>query len=96
MPAWLLVALAILTVARLTRLVTDDTLTSGARARIAERNPSGYLTTLVTCPWCVSFWIGIVVAVVTVWWGDNRAVIAALLVFAASHVTGLQARWAEA
>lgn len=39
------------------------------------------------CPWCVSMYVGAVVATVTVLWGSNRVVVIGLLALAASAVT---------
>ena len=89
-----------LAVARLTRLVTEDTVPFGAlRDRILQRadedsgglgSPSK-LAELVTCPWCMSWWIGFGVVVVrrSRWW---RPVALAL---AFSEVAGLAAHYTE-
>lgn len=44
-----------LAVARLTRLVTDDTITEPLRQRVAGRWPQA--ETFLRCPWCVSIWL---------------------------------------
>lgn len=96
LPAWLLCVLAVLTVARIVRLIADDTITEPFREAVVRRfGPDSKITTLVTCPWCLSVYVGAVVAPVTVWWGDNRAVISGWLLAAASHLTGIGARWVE-
>lgn len=93
---WLLALLAALTVYRVARLVTADTITEPARKwveakAVAEGGRKLWikLDDLVVCPWCVSVWAGAVVAPVTVWWGDNRVILAGLLALAASAVAGL-------
>jgi hypothetical protein len=48
-----------LATARLTRLITRDEITHGARRRIlATLDPHGLLAYLVVCDWCVSVYIG--------------------------------------
>ena len=76
----LVVALA---AARTTRLITTDTITEWLRVRLSDR-PFWY--ELVTCPWCIGFWISL--GWVLVWWTvDGRAVWLALP-FAVSYVVG--------
>lgn len=45
---------------RITRLITEDTITAGLRDRV--RSP--VLRKFVNCPWCVGFWVscGVVTA----------------------------------
>jgi hypothetical protein len=46
--------------ARLTRLVTEDTITGPMRAAIMRRSkngPDGWAYLWVSCPWCVGLWI---------------------------------------
>lgn len=51
-------AVGALAVHRLTRLVVEDTIADPIRDRIRERAPEGRLAYFLTCPWCVSVWIG--------------------------------------
>jgi hypothetical protein len=90
-PAWLLVVLTLLAVYRLSRLVTGDYITRPMRTWVNEHYGENRLSYFVTCDWCVSFWLGALLAPVVVWWGDNRVVLAALLALAASAVAGLLA-----
>jgi hypothetical protein len=48
-----------------------------------------WLDDLIGCPWCVSVYVSLPTAVVVVWWGDNRVVIAGLLACTASWVAGV-------
>lgn len=66
--------------ARLTRLVTDDTIGRPARdaLRTAGRRLAGadglvWADELATCPWCAGFWVAL--AVVASWaaWGAHPA-----------------------
>lgn len=59
---WWLMSLAAF---RVTRLITDDTLTVPVRAWVALRFTGGRAAYFITCPWCVGAWIsGAVVALV--------------------------------
>lgn len=87
--AALLVLLAVLATARVTRLVNADTILDGPRAWITRRLGSGHtLVYFVQCPWCVSIWAGAAVAAATYAWHAYGAVQVLLLLLAASYVTG--------
>lgn len=51
-------AVGALAVHRLTRLAVEDEVTRPLRERIEEAAPEGRLAYFVTCPWCVSIWVG--------------------------------------
>lgn len=54
--------LALGAVARITRFLTSDTLAGPLRAWIIARtHPDAPLATLISCPWCLSFWVALVV-----------------------------------
>lgn len=97
LPAWLLVVLAIGATMRLTRLVNEDKITEPIRGWFfghddpdeLEPEEIGRWAYFITCPWCVSIWVGTGVAYAAVWWGDNRVVITALLALTASVATGV-------
>jgi hypothetical protein len=100
LPAWLLVLLAIGATARLTRLVNEDAITQPIRSWFFRRDPAaedmepeeiGRWAYFITCPWCVSIWVGALVAYLAVWWGDNRVIVTGLLALTCSVVTGLVA-----
>jgi hypothetical protein len=48
-----------------------------------------WLDNLIGCPWCVSVYVSIPVALVAVWFPTNRLVIAGLLACTASLASGL-------
>lgn len=50
-------AVSALAVYRLTRLLVEDEVTRPLRDRLSE-NAEGRLAYFVTCPWCVSMWVG--------------------------------------
>lgn len=62
-----------LATARLTRLVTRDQITHGARRWALQRlDHDGLVAYLIVCDWCVSIYTGTAVAAWTVWgphWG---------------------------
>lgn len=59
-------AVGALAVHRLTRLVVEDEVTRPWRERVEQTDPEGRLAYFVTCPWCVSMWIGAGWAALTV------------------------------
>lgn len=89
-----LLALDALAVARLTRLVTTDTITEPVRnwlavirpGRLAERPR---VAEFLTCPWCISFWIAIGVVMLQTLAPSACLPISAVLAF--SQVAGLLA-----
>jgi hypothetical protein len=79
---WLTIALALAATARITRLITLDTITEPIRARLP-----GMLGALVQCAWCTGVWVAVPVGLSWHWWADHTwwqvtALIAALSWFA--------------
>lgn len=100
LPAWLTLALYALATARVTGLVTADAITAPARKWAVERldpfpnaRPAkgvrGHAVYLLTCPWCVSIYVGALAAIVWYTVGNHPVpvVLAALLAF--SQTTGM-------
>lgn len=85
---WLLVLLAVLAVARLTRLVNEDAILDRPRAAVQRSKTHDSLVYFVTCPWCVSIWVGAGVAAAVWAWPCSWWVQVPLLALAASYVTG--------
>nr|WP_206442011.1 DUF1360 domain-containing protein [Streptomyces boncukensis] len=86
-------------IARLTRLVVNDTITAPARDAVDRRAPKSrpwrWLSELLHCPWCASIWIAAATATAHWAWHDTtlfRYVVAALT---ASHVVALAAAWLD-
>lgn len=80
---------------RITHLIVEDTIPFGkARSWIQDRSPNSLLAEWVTCPWCVSMWVGAGVvtarALLPGFWDRMGAVLAV------SGVTGLLATWEQA
>lgn len=89
-------AVAAAAVARLTRLVTDDTLTAGFRAGLIRRfGPDSWPASLVGCPWCVSVWAGLAAAAAAHRYGHCPAARVLAGGLAASWVTGVAATWLD-
>lgn len=86
-----LLVLDALAVFRLTRLVLNDSITAPARQSITSRGPDWVLT-LLTCPWCMSFWLAILVVVLQTTVPSQWLYASAVLAFSA--VAGLLDRLA--
>lgn len=84
--------LAVLSVARITRLVTSDRITEAPRDWLLDRlDPHGLGTYVITCPWCISVYAGLVVAPAAHYWGDDPVFMIIALALTASYVTGFLA-----
>jgi len=85
----LLIVVAALATARVTRLITQDRIFDAPRNAVLRALPDGHLIAyLVTCDWCVSIYTGTLTAVgggYAGWW-PWAAVPAVALAF--SYVTG--------
>jgi hypothetical protein len=79
-----------LAVYRGTRLLVDDEVTRPLRERLAPDDDSR-LAYFLTCPWCVSVWVGAAWAGLSV--AAPRAARAAGAVLAWSAVSGLLSSW---
>lgn len=65
--------------ARLTRLVTEDTITGPIRAAlIRRRGPKSLWVAWVRCPWCVGLWLAAGVTL-AVWCGERTLLAGPLL-----------------
>jgi len=80
-----------LTVARITRLLTDDQLMNSYRLWVDRRwGTESWQSYLTHCPWCTSVWVALFIMPLAVMTQDpHQWVIAALSIPAASMVTGL-------
>lgn len=64
MPELWILLLAFGSAARLTRLITTDTITGPLRAKVLTHyGPQSMAYELIRCPWCVGFWISIPAAI---------------------------------
>lgn len=84
-----------LAVARVTGLITTDTITENARDSLITRlddrpqTMGAYLTTLITCPWCAGMWISLIAAPLVWFWGDSPYMLVPALALALSQATGM-------
>ena len=94
-PAWLQLLIYALAVARVTGLVYADTITEGARDALIgwlddrPKTLGAFLADLITCPWCVSIWLGAIAAPLVWFWGDSPVMLIPALALAFSQVTGM-------
>ncbi|ONK13150.1 DUF1360 domain-containing protein [Streptomyces sp. MP131-18] len=97
------VLIALLTlgaIARLTRLVVEDTITAPLRAVVELRGvkSSGWrwVSELIRCQWCASIWIAAGAAAAHYWWHDAALFVYAAGALTASHLVALGASWLDA
>ena len=88
-PEWWPTVLLSLAAFRVTRLIGWDDLTEPWRARVRRRGRTR-LRTLLECPWCLRWWVGLA------WWGawliDARWALVAATPWAISAIVGLIAK----
>jgi hypothetical protein len=61
-PAWLPAVILALAVFRIYRLIADDDILDGPRDRLLDRLAEERLEKLdklITCPWCLGFWLSV-------------------------------------
>lgn len=87
MDDWLTIVLAAGLAARLTRLITLDTITQPIRNRL-----TGLVAALVECPWCTGVWTAAAVGLSWHWWSDQTwwqiTALIATLAWVAGAVSG--------
>lgn len=95
MPDALLLLIYALAVARVTGLITADAITEGLRDSLIgwlddrPKTLGAYISTLVTCPWCVSIWVGFIAAPLVWLWSDSPVMLIPAIALAFSQVTGM-------
>lgn len=88
----LVLVVAVLAVARVTRLLVEDQITNSLRKWVIKKYGEPSMPSyFIHCPWCMSIWIALPVMPVAVLW-PNRLVLLALSIPAASYLTGLLAK----
>jgi hypothetical protein len=84
-----------LAVARVTGLITTDTITEDARDAVIgwlddrPKTLGAYLATLITCPWCAGMWVSLIAAPLVWIWGDSPVMLIPALALAFSQATGM-------
>jgi hypothetical protein len=97
MPEPLILLIYALAVARLTGLVTADSITEDIRDGIISwlddrpKTLGAYLTTLITCPWCVSIWLAFIASPLVWFYGESPVMLIPAIALAFSQVTGMMA-----
>ena len=92
----LTVILAIALIVRVTRLLVADQISYRPRAAIVVKlGPEHALSYFVTCPWCVSVWVGAAVGALAYYFGDHPAFYIAGLAAAGSMAAGYSATHLE-
>lgn len=82
----LYLVLLALAAARVTRLFTHDTITDPLRLQAARWK---FTDDLLSCPWCIGFWISAAAVLSFLWWGDAPLFQFWVFVFAVSEMVGL-------
>lgn len=72
--------------------VTDkpDEVDKNLRMVIGTSDPPK-LAYFISCPWCVSLWVGLIAAPLAYFWGENPILAVPALALALSHFTGFLA-----
>lgn len=84
-----------LAVARVTGLITADTITEGVRDNLIEwlddrpRTLGSFVATLITCPWCSGMWVSAVAAPMVWLWWDHPALFIPAMALALSQAAGM-------
>lgn len=78
--------LLFLAAARVTRLFTHDTITEPLRLQAMRWQLTD---DLVSCPWCIGFWVSAAAVLSFLWWSHVPLYQFAVLTFATSEVVGL-------
>lgn len=85
---WLAV-IAVLAAARITRLVTRDTITAPLRMAVVNRaGIESKLAELIQCDWCTGMWVSAATMGAAWAWGEHQWLTVPLTVLAAAHVVG--------
>jgi hypothetical protein len=81
--------------ARLVRLAQTDTILDRPRRRLQHALGDRKAAELLWCPWCLSVWVGALVAASWAAWGDRTWWLAAGAALTASMATGLLNVWED-
>lgn len=89
-PGWWPMVLLVLAAFRVTRLIGWDDITEPWRQRLVKKHPKGWRPKLITCPWCIGWWVGLA------WWAawliENKWTLVAATPWAISAGVGLIAK----
>lgn len=96
MPELWVILIAFGAAARITRLLTDDTITKPLRDRIINRyGTASLIVEFIHCPWCVGFWVSAAIAplVLEPSIAASRWFQAPALAFTMSYLVAMTAKW---
>lgn len=92
---WLTLLIYALAVARVTGLITADSITEPVRDKIIgwlDDQPAtigSALATLITCPWCAGMWVSLVAAPLVWFHGDWAPMLVLAIALAISQFVGM-------
>lgn len=84
-----------LAVARVTGLITLDTITEPARDALIgwlddrPHTAGSLVATLITCPWCSGIWVAFIASPIVWLWGDHPVVLIPAMGLAFAQVAGM-------
>lgn len=85
-----LALVTVLACARLTRLITRDSIFERPRLALINRlGPASKPAELLTCDWCMAVWVSACVVPAAWWYGDRSWIAVPLTILAAAHLVGL-------
>lgn len=94
-PAALALLIYALAVARLTGLITADTITEPVRDRVLawlDDTPGSsgeWFASLITCPWCAGMWVSLIASPLAWFFWDSPVMLIPAIALAFSQVTGM-------
>lgn len=95
MPDALLLLIYALAVARVTGLITADSITEDLRDGLIgwlddrPKTLGAYITTLITCPWCAGMWVSLIASPLVWFWAESPVMLIPAIALAFSQVTGM-------
>ena len=95
LPAAVLLLVYALAVARVTGLITADTITEDARDAIIDRlddrprTLGAFVIGVITCPWCTSIWVGLIASPLVWAFGESPVMLMPAVALAFSQVAGM-------
>lgn len=94
--SWLGFLLALAITLRMTRLITQDSLTQGIRLWVVDRwGSASTIATFLHCPWCVGWWVALAAATGSHYWATDWRWQIFGAACAASWATGMSAVWLD-
>lgn len=95
LPDLVLLLIYALAVARVTGLITADSITEPVRDRITiwlddtPGSAGAWFSDLITCPWCAGMWVSLIASPLAWFWGDSPFMLIPAIALAFSQITGM-------